>query len=169
MLRYLCFLVFVFFLMISNRSFAQDILRGENLRNIKVDQLTDNDILKFQQQLKAVGITQQQAEQIAISKGMPLSEIQKLRQRILQVNAKLPQTNMQSTQGNLQHPLTIIKPELFFVSLTKNKRFTLAFIFHVNHSPYVSHLVITLQNRNNCVFHIPYRNNSNSVNVTTIL
>lgn len=97
MIKYLCFLALVFSLFISNKSFAQDILRGQNLRDIKVDQLTDNDILKFQQQLKAMGITQQQAEQIAISRGMPLSEIQKLRQRILQVNAKPPQTNQPTT------------------------------------------------------------------------
>jgi len=103
MVRYLCFIALAFFLMISNRSFAQDIFRGENLRNIKVDQLTDNDILKFQQQLKAMGITQQQAEQIAISRGMPLSEIQKLRQRISQINSNAPQSNVPATQGNPQN------------------------------------------------------------------
>ncbi len=100
MIKYLCFLALVISLFVPNKSFAQDILRGQNLRDIKVDQLSDNDILKFQQQLSAMGITQQQAEQIAISKGMPLSEIQKLRQRIAQVNAKQPQTNLPANRQN---------------------------------------------------------------------
>src|ERR1051326_8859550 len=100
MIKYLYFLALAFFLLISNKSFSQDIFHVDNLRNINVDQLTDNDIIKYQQQLKALGITQQQAEQIAISKGMPLSEIQKLRQRLTQVNAKPPQTNLPAVNQN---------------------------------------------------------------------
>lgn len=108
MIKYVCCLAFVFSLFISNRSLAQDIFRNTtNLRDIKVDQLTDNDIIKYQQQIKAMGITQQQAEQIAISRGMPLSEIQKLRQRIAQVNANPPSnTNQPSGLFNNQNQLS---------------------------------------------------------------
>jgi protein involved in polysaccharide export with SLBB domain len=97
MIKYLCFLALGFFLIISNQSFGQNLLQN-NLRDIKVDQLTDNDIMRYMQQLKASGISQSQAEQIAISKGMPVSEIQKLRQRVAQLNANPPQNNVQPNQ-----------------------------------------------------------------------
>jgi protein involved in polysaccharide export with SLBB domain len=101
MVKYLCFIALSFFLLISNRSFSQTLFQN-NLREIKVDQLTDNDILRYSQQLKASGITQEQAEQIAISRGMPFSEIQKLRQRVKQLNITAPsQNNLQNKQGNL--------------------------------------------------------------------
>src|SRR3954453_14135784 len=98
MIKYMCCIALVFFLLISKSSFSQDIFRNNNLREIKVDQISDNDILKYMQQLKAMGITQQQAEQIAISRGMPVSEIQKLRQRIQKLNATTPN----QSQNNLQ-------------------------------------------------------------------
>jgi protein involved in polysaccharide export with SLBB domain len=102
MIKYACFLALGFFLLISNQSFGQNLFQT-NLRDIKVDQLTDNDIMKYMQQLKTSGVSQSQAEQIAISKGMPVSEIQKLRQRIAQLNAN-PQNNLQQNkqgQNNL--------------------------------------------------------------------
>src|SRR4051812_1440732 len=99
MIKYVCFLALGFFLFISNQSFGQNLLQT-NLRDIKVDQLTDNDIMRYMQQLKASGISQSQAEQIAISKGMPVSEVQKLRQRIAQLNANPPQNLQQNKTGN---------------------------------------------------------------------
>jgi len=100
MIKYVCFLALGFLLLVSNQSFGQNLFQT-NLRDIKVDQLTDNDIMKYMQQLKASGISQSQAEQIAISKGMPVSEIQKLRQRITQLNAN-PQNNLQQNkQGQI--------------------------------------------------------------------
>jgi len=102
MIKYACFLALGFFLLISNQSFGQNLFQT-NLRDIKVDQLTDNDIMKYMQQLKTSGVSQSQAEQIAISKGMPVSEIQKLRQRVAQLNAN-PQNNLQQNkqgQNNL--------------------------------------------------------------------
>src|SRR5689334_6114170 len=102
MIKCMCFVALALFLFISNSSSAQDIFRN-NLREIKVDDISDSDIQKYLQQLKARGITQQQAEQIAISRGMPVSEIQKLRQRIQNLNLSPnnpPQNNVQNNQGN---------------------------------------------------------------------
>lgn len=72
----------VFFLLTVNHSFAQDILKGTDLSSAKVDRLSDADILKYQAQLKSSGLTQEQAEQIALSKGFPAAELAKLRQRV---------------------------------------------------------------------------------------
>jgi protein involved in polysaccharide export with SLBB domain len=62
---------------------AQDLLKKNDLSQVKADQLSDADIAKFNQQLQASGLTFEQAEQIALSKGMPAGEIFKLRQRLL--------------------------------------------------------------------------------------
>ncbi|MEJ7821385.1 MAG: SLBB domain-containing protein [Chitinophagaceae bacterium] len=72
----------VIFLLSVTISYSQDILKGTDLSTAKVDRLTDADILKYQAQLKSSGLTQEQAEQIALSKGFPAAELAKLRQRL---------------------------------------------------------------------------------------
>ena len=57
---------------------SQDILKSKDLSTIKVDQLSDEDILKYEQQLQQSGLSETQAEQLAIQKGFPSSEIIKL-------------------------------------------------------------------------------------------
>ena len=61
---------------------AQDLLKKSDLSQMRADQLSDADIAKFSQQLQASGLTMEQAEQIALSKGMSATEIAKLKQRI---------------------------------------------------------------------------------------
>lgn len=79
-------LLLVISLSIHSASFSQDLLRNTNLSQIKVDQISDADLLKFQQKLKSSGVSVDQAIQIAISKGLPSSEADKLKQRLLQLN-----------------------------------------------------------------------------------
>lgn len=80
--------IIVFFLICAKTKVdAQDLLRNYDLSTIKVDKLTDADILKFKQQLATTGLSEEQAEQIALSKGMSVSEIQKLRVRLQQVSS----------------------------------------------------------------------------------
>ncbi|NCI49062.1 sugar transporter [Sediminibacterium roseum] len=69
-------------LFVATNLYAQDLFRGEDLSKLKVDQLTETDISKFKTQLTNMGMTLDQAEKIAVSKGMPLGEFDKLRQRI---------------------------------------------------------------------------------------
>src|SRR5436190_21644844 len=102
-LQFLCLVAF--FLCIAAPAKTQDLLRNYDLSSVKVDKLSDADILKFKQQLTASGLTQQQAEQIAISKGMPISEIQKLRLRLQQLSIpnqgnQIPNNNNQQTGLN---------------------------------------------------------------------
>jgi protein involved in polysaccharide export with SLBB domain len=95
------FSLLVCFLFIVNYCQSQDLLRNYDLTSVKVDKLTDADIAKLKKQLDAAGITEQQAEQIAISKGMPVTEVQKLRIRLQQ----LPTTNTPNQPGNQLNPL----------------------------------------------------------------
>ncbi|BAV10196.1 protein involved in polysaccharide export, contains SLBB domain of the beta-grasp fold [Filimonas lacunae] len=61
---------------------AQDLLKKNDLSQVKADQLSDAEIAKFSQQLQSSGLTIEQAEQIALAKGMPATEINKLKQRL---------------------------------------------------------------------------------------
>ena len=54
----------------------------ENLGQVNVDQLTDAQVQSFITRMQATGMSQQQLEQIASARGMPASEISKLRRRI---------------------------------------------------------------------------------------
>lgn len=61
---------------------AQDLLKGKDLSQVKVDMLSDADIAKFKNQLYSSGMTLEQAGQLAISKGMTASEFEKLKLRV---------------------------------------------------------------------------------------
>ena len=111
---YRLFSLILLLLSITAHVKAQDLLRNYDLSSVKVDKLSDADILKFKQQLTASGLTQQQAEQIAISKGMPISEIQKLRLRLQQLSIpnqgnQIPNNNNQPTGLNYPED-TSLKP-----------------------------------------------------------
>ncbi len=93
----------VFFLLTVASAKAQDLLRNYDLSTVKVDKLSDADIAKLKQQLNTSGLTEEQAEQIAISKGMPVTEVQKLRLRLQQVNTTTSgQNNQNRSQYNKQ-------------------------------------------------------------------
>ena len=82
---------------------SQDILKNYDLSTIKVDKLTDAQILKFKQQIDASGLTEDQAEQLAISKGMPVAEVQKLRTRLQQLQTSTPKQNPNNPNSQLQN------------------------------------------------------------------
>ncbi len=69
-------------LILTSTASAQDLLKGNNLANVRVDQLADADIAKLKAQLSAQGMTIEQAEPMAIAKGMSAAEFAKLKARI---------------------------------------------------------------------------------------
>lgn len=93
---------------------AQDILRSKDLSTIKVDALSQNDLIKISEQLKSNGMTIDQAESTAVSKGMSSEEFNKLRVRL---NALGNSTSNNSTTkennkiefGRSQEKITNIK------------------------------------------------------------
>ena len=96
--RILSFAVFFFLTAVAAK--AQDLLRNYDLSSVKVDKLSDADIAKFKQQLSTSGLTEEQAEQIAIAKGMPVTEVQKLRARLQLANASTTNQNQYNNQLN---------------------------------------------------------------------
>jgi protein involved in polysaccharide export with SLBB domain len=88
MYKYLIKAVFVMCLLIGSESLqAQDLLKGRDLSQVKVDQLTDADIAKLKVQLNSAGVTIDQAEQMALAKGMPPTEFAKLKTRLTAAGA----------------------------------------------------------------------------------
>ena len=72
----------LFFLFVSSAIHAQDILKGKDLSQVKVDQLSDGDIAKLKTQLTSNGMQIEQAEQAALAKGMSKAEFAKLKLRL---------------------------------------------------------------------------------------
>jgi protein involved in polysaccharide export with SLBB domain len=67
-------------------AFAQDILKSQNLSTLNVDNLSEADINKLNAQLKSNAVSIEQAQDIAVSKGMSLSEFAKLKSRLSKTN-----------------------------------------------------------------------------------
>ncbi|MEO8255023.1 MAG: SLBB domain-containing protein [Flavobacterium sp.] len=77
---------------------AQDLLRSSDLSTIKVDNLTESDLSKIKAQLQSNNMTLDQAEPMAIAKGMPAAEFAKLRARIEKPLLKEAATTKKNTE-----------------------------------------------------------------------
>jgi hypothetical protein len=75
------FIILAIMLVVSTAT-AQDLLMGNNLANVRVDQVSDADIAKLKAQLSGKGMSIEQAEPMAIAKGMSAAEFAKLKDRV---------------------------------------------------------------------------------------
>lgn len=66
---------------------AQNI-NQQNFSNIRVDELSDDQIRQFVKQVESSGMSEAQLEQVATARGMSSSEIQKLRQRVEKIKTQ---------------------------------------------------------------------------------
>ena len=69
-------------MLVATTATAQDLLMGNNLANVRVDQISDADIAKLKAQLSARGMSIEQAEPMATAKGMSAAEFAKLKDRV---------------------------------------------------------------------------------------
>lgn len=82
MRKIITILLLLFALFQSGTMVAQDLLKSNDLSTLKVDNLTDGDIVKIKTQLQSNNMTVEQAEPMVLAKGMPASEFAKLKARI---------------------------------------------------------------------------------------
>lgn len=90
MIRFIKSKVFILVVVLSiltTSAYSQDLLKGKDISQIKVDMLTDEEILQYKVQLQQTGLSESQAEQLAIQRGFPPSEIVKLRARLARLDA----------------------------------------------------------------------------------
>lgn len=78
------FIAFVLLLALfqSSTIVAQDLFKTTDLSTLKVDYLSDSDIAKIKGQLQSNNISIEQAEPMALAKGMPATEFAKLKTRL---------------------------------------------------------------------------------------
>mgnify|MGYP005614113793 FL=1 len=71
-----------FALLQSSQIVAQDLMKAQDLSTVKVDYLSDADLAKIRTQLETNKVTIEQAEQMALAKGMSSNEFAKLKARL---------------------------------------------------------------------------------------
>ncbi|HBS52603.1 MAG TPA: sugar transporter, partial [Flavobacterium sp.] len=82
-MKKLLFIAVLFFALTPTQSVvAQDLLKGQNLSTLKVDYLSDADLAKLRSQLQSNNMTIDQAEPMALAKGMSAAEFAKLKARL---------------------------------------------------------------------------------------
>ena len=102
---------FLFLLLNVNEAYSQSFM-GRDLKTINVDELSDDDILKYMKQAESSGYTEQQLEAIARQQGMSESQISKLRRRVEQLRNQLPQQNTTpQNEQSLSGRQTTLQPE----------------------------------------------------------
>lgn len=67
---------------VTAQSSIQELMNSKDLSTFRVDQLTDEDIAKYKNLLQNSGFTEAQAEQMALQRGLPSSELLKLKARL---------------------------------------------------------------------------------------
>lgn len=72
-------------LMLATASFGQS-LNADNLRNVEVSTLSDEDIKTYYNKALASGFTEEQMFALAIQRGMPEVQVQKLKDRLATLN-----------------------------------------------------------------------------------
>lgn len=77
----------------SSTVVAQDLLKSSDLSTLKVDYLSDSDIAKIKIQLQTNNLTIEQAEPMALAKGMPATEFAKLKIRLEEIDGPVSGTS----------------------------------------------------------------------------
>lgn len=96
-------LALLIFVSISNPALTQ--VNTQNLSNIRVDELSDDQVRAFMRQAEASGMGDAQLEQMAQARGMRPDEIKKLRERVDKIkkdpaqSSKLDPNKIQSKKG----------------------------------------------------------------------
>ena len=82
-------------------SFAQNSTQ-QNFSNVRVDELSDDQIRQFMRQVESTGLTDAQLEQVAAARGMRPEEIQKLRSRVEKIKKQNQSKDNQDQSKNSQ-------------------------------------------------------------------
>jgi protein involved in polysaccharide export with SLBB domain len=107
------------FVLVATTATAQDLFKGNNLSSVKVDQLTDADIAKLKTQLTSQGITIDQAEPMAIAKGMSAAEFAKLKARVAGAAATIGAKTTKAPEGRTNNPTDTADTEKYTQQLPK--------------------------------------------------
>lgn len=82
---------------------------SQNFSTIKVDELSDAQIRQYMQQVQSAGLSDAQLEQVAVSRGMPAAEVQKLRARVDKLKGAA--SNASTTVSNTPREVNFLDKE----------------------------------------------------------
>ena len=114
--------IFLLFLFMPVWLFGQEFLNKQDLNLIKADEFSEAELVQISKELKANNMTLEQAEPLAIAKGMPASEFTKLKARMqglpqveeaVKVDAPEAAATIGNTQALAQKSIAIYGSELF--------------------------------------------------------
>src|SRR5690606_34670035 len=88
-------------------SFGQSI-SATDLSNVRIDDLTDDQIRAYLKQAETSGLSESQMEAIARERGMPTTEIQKLRDRIANLDGTEADKRTSSASSKLRSEREVI-------------------------------------------------------------
>ena len=100
MKKILIAVVFFVALFYTETAVAQDLLKSTDLSTLKVDYLSDSEIAKIKSQLQANNMTIEQAEPLALAKGMPAAEFAKLKIRLQSNTAAAGKKEVAGMEGD---------------------------------------------------------------------
>ncbi len=89
--KFFCILTMIFSFCAAMPAFAQ--VNPQNLSNVRVDELSDDQVRAFMRQVEAIGLGEAQLEQVAQARGMRPEEIRKLRERVNKLKAEEKPSN----------------------------------------------------------------------------
>lgn len=95
----------------------------QNISNVKVDELSDDQIKQFIAEYKSAGYTINQVEQIAVQRKLPTAEIQKLKTRIEKIEAKTGSSNS-TTKTSSQDVNRTFSDEAELATIKEDKLFS---------------------------------------------
>ncbi len=80
---------------------------SQDMSNVRVDELSDAQVRQFLQQVESAGLTEAELEQVALSKGMSSTEVQKLRKRVNDLKKTSPGAKPKLTNGTAATSSTV--------------------------------------------------------------
>lgn len=93
--------LFFAFVLLTGVVYAQ---LPNDLRSVKVDELSDDEIRGYIKQSEATGIPQSEQEKIALQKGFPPAELQKLKDRVEKIKAASKPTQNETPEALTKAP-----------------------------------------------------------------
>lgn len=98
---------------------AQQVLNSDNLRNVQVDKLSDEEILNYYQRAKATGLSDEQLLRLAADRGLPASEISKLKDRLAVLATQTATKSKNATTSSAPEPTSRVSAEAAKMTTSK--------------------------------------------------
>ena len=124
-------IITIFFLLVNNRAYTQDFENIPGLSKVKVEQLSNEEIIKIKTQLKEKNLSIEKLESIALSKGMSSSNFALLKKRIENENSNITkdqeiknETKTVDLSTEMKNNPVAVKSEIFGSEIFSNPSLT---------------------------------------------